>query len=922
MHRQGIETPVPTLRVMTGTHGGLAPGHREWKFRKNFGDMRPGGTQKRARRVTIMNPGESDIGEFRSAVAGNDAAVRRGPLGDGRRIAAERTAIHDRVVRDWAAELGEQTGYARPYGLVAVGGTGRQEVCPCSDLDYVVLVDDAFDDNPLLAEIERQTVDGGEFGRRFGFEFEPLAFNLDSVTSFDDARQLNSFLDMRAIHDPDDLSTRFRERIRESFDPFAHLLHLRGFWREKWERAAGEVERLDEFDIKNEGLRVLLAAVWLLAGREFRHSHEIYATLDPRVMEAYGVLLRVRQFVHLRRRDAGIRPVPLPDGRHAEDVLGFDDFVSFGDMLGDGADERERFEFSDEVRARLLAARRQLAVFAKGVIGEELRVGRPVAAGNPLVFGSGGLRSTQSRDGMSEREKSRSALALLAAAQRYDVPIDPSELQGAFLDAGEWLEPVPELGYLFYEPGSLAGSFQFLSQIPGAEGRLFPGYGRFEASLDPRVMAERKSLRGALANAKIHVLEDWVAAGRRRLDEAVSDSRLRDLEREGVSVTIEAAQLDPDHLAAVKLALKTKRLPVTADDAEAGGDTTRPLHERFASGVSGIRLDDYYQPYGEWCRLPAAMIELTTFLVGQRRAFKRLAEVGLSDAGLVGSLAELCGDEQRLRSLFVFTCADRCEWESEKEEPARWFSIRELYYKTMLCFRPSSAGSRLLREAGLAEDDMAVLQGFGGGLAGGAYWRHAMRFVSHLLRLASDPACEEPKTAIFRDGASVILGVVSRDFRGLAAVITGALWRMGVGLHQAHLFTSAEQGLALDFFHLAGDVASPGELANQVGEAIRQRSFISDESESDRVHVGEGELSLEEWRPGLYCLRVETPLDGLSGETGLVHSLALGVYRQLHGAVHAMKVHSSRGRAYAAVYHTIPAGMPVAEARDIVAGWR
>ena len=59
---------------------------------------------------------------------------------------------------------------------------------------------------------------------------EPLAFNLDSVTAFDDPRQLNSFLDMRPIHDPDDLSGRFRERIRESFDPFAHLLHLRGIY--------------------------------------------------------------------------------------------------------------------------------------------------------------------------------------------------------------------------------------------------------------------------------------------------------------------------------------------------------------------------------------------------------------------------------------------------------------------------------------------------------------------------------------------------------------------------------------------------------------------------------------------------------------------------------------------------------------------
>jgi len=247
------------------------------------------------------------------------------------------------------------------------------------------------------------------------------------------------------------------------------------------------------------------------------------------------------------------------------------------------------------------------------------------------------------------------------------------------------------------------------------------------------------------------------------------------------------------------------------------------------------------------------VIGLTTFLVGQRRAFKRLAEVGMADSGLVGSLAGLCADEQRLRALFVFTCADRCEWESEQQQPDRWFSIRELYYKTMLRFRPSSARGRSLLDDGFAEDDLVVLQGFGAGLVGGAYWRHALRFASHLLRLAADPACQEPKTAIVRDGASVILGVVSRDFRGLAAVITGALWRMGVGLQQAHLFTSSEQGLALDFFHLAGDLTAPGEIAEQVAEAIRQRLFISDGNESELAQFGQGELALEEWRPGRHA---------------------------------------------------------------------
>ena len=862
---------------------------------------------------------EEDQQWLRHALAGNDAAVRSGALAAGRAIAADRTAIYDRVVGEWAARLGRETGHDGSFAVVALGGTGRQEVCPCSDLDYAVLLAGEIETHPLLAEIQRQTLHSSEFERLHGFEFQPYPFDLESVTAFADLRQLNSFLDLRAIHDPGGLAPRFRTRIAETFDPFEHFLHLRSFWISQWELAAAQAERLDRFDIKNEGLRLFLAAVWLLGGKDFRHSHEVYATLEPRVLEAYALLLRVRQFIHLRCLNDGKQRTQLPDGRHAEDVLEFEDFVSFGDMLDETADEGRRFGFTNEVRARLLAARREVAVFAKGVIGQELRIGRAVAPHSPHAFGAGGLRTETPPQWATDRDKSRAALALLAAAQHYELPIDPCELQGVFKDAGNWLEPVPELGDLFYEQGSLAGSFTFLAQIPGAEERLFPGYERFEASLDERVMTERKSLRGALANAKIHALETWVAEGRKRLDEAVSGARLKDLDREGVSIMIEAAQLDPDPLVAVKLALKTKRLPLTADDAAARVNPSLPLLDRFASGFSEVPLDAYYHPYVEACGLPQELLALTEFLIRERRTLKRLAEVGLSDAGLVTSLADLCGDEQRLRALFVFTHADRAEWESERQEPARWFSIRELYYKAMLGFRPASASGKSLLEAGFSQDDLEVLHGFGSNLVGGAYRRHALRFASRLIRMAADPAYDEPKAAVIRDGGSLILGVACRDFRGLAAIITGSLLTEGIGLAQAHLFSSARHSLALDFFHL-GDHPGPDALAElpaRVEEAIRRRIFHPGHAAAGgQALENGGERSLDEWRPGLFCLRFATREPMPVG--AIIHALVQTVFRDLRGNVHALKANTARGSTFVSVYHSMPAEVSVEEARKIL----
>src|SRR4030095_13489348 len=114
--------------------------------------------------------------------------------------------------------------------------------------------------------------------------------------------------------------------------------------------------------------------VWTLAGRSFRHSHEIYEQLaDARDLEAYDFLLRIRAFIHLRRRGA---PQPSTGGHHPEDILEFEEFLSFGELLGTEAGGRARFEFANDVRARLLSARRRVAQFAKGVIERELKDGR------------------------------------------------------------------------------------------------------------------------------------------------------------------------------------------------------------------------------------------------------------------------------------------------------------------------------------------------------------------------------------------------------------------------------------------------------------------------------------------------------------------------------------------------------------------
>ena len=858
------------------------------------------------------------IGEIGPLVAHQQLIAENDPLllapypGEIRDVLAARTAIYTVPIAEWAREQRERLGYTRPFAVLALGGTGRDEMTPRSDIDVALLFEDRLEDIDFLTELHRQTVNGTAFERTYGFRITPFPFAMEDIPGIK-GKDLNSFLDMRAIYDPVGLAPTFRRRLRENNDSFAHFLYVRSFWKRQFAEAA-PCERTDRFDIKADALRIFQGAVWTLAISRFQHSHEIYRShVDSRDLDAYYFLLRIRSWAHLRRSTRGSSGAM---GHHSEDVLEFADFKSLGEMLGPSASEAERFDFGNETFAALLSARRRVFAFAQGVIERELQRGRQVCPESPVTLGPSGLRYSSPQPPCTAHGRSRAAVFLLYDAMRYSLPIDPSELRATFEHAGNWMERVPEIAQLFTNTeGSIADIFEFIRQIDGMEERIFPGRRKFEASFDEGVLSGQTEIRSVVELRKLRELERFIAEGRKRYEDPAAPVP-RPATNEEASPVVAAYWLGTNHLTAVKLALKTKRLSVTASDIAARDDTSRPLYERYSSGFSGIPLSEYYQRIGRECGFNAETIEETEFIIANRRVFKTHADAGWTINESVEKLRALCGDEQRLHALYTFTCADCVALRDALDQSGRWFLMRELYLKTLEAFRKTIPDlHRFLAPLGLDPDQQCVLADFGSDFFAGLYRRHMVSVASPLIKLAASPdSAAPPRVKLLPEGAGLVLGVAARDFPGLAACISGALWKAGVTVTQAHFFSAMNQRLALDFFHLHPTESTlPENLPAIVENAIHSRRHIADTDEAS-IPAMHGTFTLTESRPGKHCLRFESARN----EPGIIYALTYEVFRHLGGSIHGLSAHTARGSAYISIYHSPPLGRGIEEARKTV----
>jgi [protein-PII] uridylyltransferase len=349
---------------------------------------------------------------------------RAGLLADTSLTGRDWCRAHSDLVDSWLAKLLQNAaGSVAAHGLalVAVGGYGRAELCPQSDID-VVMLHDGHDDVATIADRVWYPVwdEGLLLGHSVRTVRETLALaqsDLDTATSL---------LSVRHLAGDTLLSAELADRALTQWQKGAKrwLEMLRWRVRERHERA-GEVAFLLEPDVKDGrgGLRDVHALRWAEAARRI-----LFDVDDAELERPYQLLLEAR--VELQRQS----------GRGSNQLL-LQELDSVADALG--YEDADRLMASIATAARTIAwtsddAWRRVESSLRGPLGRIVRRDRELAPG--IVLRDGEVHLATDLDVASDPTVALRAGAL--AAQRETL-IDRESLEWLARDAPPLGDPWP-----------------------------------------------------------------------------------------------------------------------------------------------------------------------------------------------------------------------------------------------------------------------------------------------------------------------------------------------------------------------------------------------------------------------------------------------------------------------------------------------
>lgn len=755
----------------------------------------------------------------------------------------DRSTIIDAFMKEWMVKMVRETlGYDPVekgmfpfnFAFLAVGGYGRSEMNPNSDVDIRLIIDDTkLQENPLVQRY-KDDIYNDIVKKEYGFAPDFSVHNLNDLQGFTEA-DLNHFLDMRLLYGNRDLVDTIYRRFKEQCDAPELFLHHAKFLEELREKYPQSFNDAEGFNIKFGigGLRNFHTAIWIEAAKSFSSCREIYARAEvpESVYDAAGILLNTRSWLNLRKEQSG--PVKKPHTISA-DTFTFEDTEAL----------------SPASRERLLFARREVYRFAESLMKERIRKGVRITP-NVVLHYDGMCVDGLSLE-LNAAERNSLFFSLYHTSHRRGVPISPIMDTTLFKNTEQWVRPHPLFVQLFYEKGSLSTTLKRLSDAH-CLGKLIPGYSNLEAGLHGPGHRARHLTRAGFALQKIATLEDLVG----------EQSLLPNLKQEYEALSADAS-------AALKLALLSKRIPL---HEKAAGEEEQSIQEYLK------KLEEHYPSF------PREALEMAGFLMNNHELFNQFVVGSLNDASTVRRFKRAVRDKEHLQALYLFTHADYGF--PLKENAAHWDNVDELYRKTMGCFLRNARKTPYDPKA-LDEVGKTIAEDLGPDFMSGRYAQSAMSWISYLRRVHESG---RPMIRPYLNQENVI-GIACRDYPGLLAVITGTLYDAGANVNQAHAYSLSEHKLVLDMFDFTPGSVPQKELVARLEENIQRRTMIGQSASEILAPLKKNAHVEYRKSSGYYALSFTSEED----KPGIMYALTRILYEKLNANIYGLQAYSLKGK--------------------------
>ncbi len=722
--------------------------------------------------------------------AGEAARIRRQfeTTGDGASCLAARTALLDSLLsRLHRNLLGEDTSRPEGFALLALGGYGRRELFPHSDIDLLFLCE-----NTAAERDRREPI--AAIGQRLWdlrLKVSPATRTLAECGQFhsDDPEFSISLLDARLLSGDRQLFDRLRNSVIPGMaarDRGYLVRALQELTRARHAKHASTIFHLEP-NIKDApggwrdySVARWLALVWELSARRAWVAPESLwpAGTAPKARAAYESLVAVRCFLHYRRgRDDNVLTYELQDAAAALGIgvpgkrpLAPADWMR-GYFANARAIEHLAVQLAEEIPAsrsslyEAFAARRsRLSNADFSVARERIYLRQPAMLEDPAAL----LRVFEFL--------ARHGVALSAEAERQ------IQQRVARLDA--W-PALPGGSWELFRPVLIephAGQALRAMHRTGIIGLLFPEFRAIDA-LVIRDFYHRYTVdeHSFLAIDSVHRLRQPESEGERKFQEIF-------------------AELEQPELLLLALLLHDVGKGLPPAEGIPGDDHVRASVEAAEGALARLPLPP--EDRDTVRSLIANHLEMSATM--QRR--------DLSDPGAVRGLARVAGTPERLKMLCLLTYADIRSVHPEALTPWKAELLWRLYAATANDLSRSvdeeryhAAGAAERQIQGVLEllsarahggDPASFLEGFPRRYFASHSAEQIATHYDRFLRLAQEPV----QLDLARVRHQYSLTLLTRDRPKLFATMAGALYAWGMSITKAEAYAS-RAGIVLDTFH-------------------------------------------------------------------------------------------------------------------------